>query len=242
MMEQRRAVFISYLIWAVIAIGLPSEGSANDTKSTFEIPKDMYKRIAVEPGVFAQALKLPIFKDSEESQFFANTAVQWKPDVQKEIQLRIIAVESVKVGGRQYPAGTRLSGEYFLYRLSPPEPVEINGIKICDHLGQHAQTLEIFEIKLCEDSEINGVKIPGGSKVAFMPHKTKVDQRWFDISCITPGNDMNYRGTAFKKGERIVALSDDFRPESPEDRMAECEVRVWDREVIKTLKRIGKIK
>ncbi|MCC7405546.1 MAG: hypothetical protein IT288_14200 [Bdellovibrionales bacterium] len=226
----------------LLAIGLAFQGIASDKKSAFKVPKEMYERRGVEPGVFAQALKLPIFEGTDEKQFFVNTAVQWKPNVSREIQLRVMSIENVKIGGRQYPAGTQLSGEYFLYRLYPPAPVEIYGIKICGQLGQHALTLEIFEVKLCDDSEINGVKIPGGSKVAFIPHKSKKNQRWFDISCITPGKDMTYRGTAFKKGERILALSENFRPKNPEDKMAECEVLVWDREMIETLKKSGMIK
>ncbi|MCB0364568.1 MAG: hypothetical protein H6624_08935 [Bdellovibrionaceae bacterium] len=229
-----RSVFLSCLIVGSVFVF----ANSND-----DVPKIMKSSPPiVQKDDLEKLSKWPIFKDMVWDNVYMSQVFNEGPSP-TDFVVELWVKKPVKIGGITYPRGTFVSGIGTLFRMGGEKMVvEVNSSKVCGNLGQEGQTLEIFEIKLCEDSEINGIKIPGGSKVTFIPHKSRAGQDWFDISCINPGAKMEFRGVSFKKGEKLLTLSKTFRPEESDDSASECEVNVWDREIIETLKKSGMIK
>jgi len=229
-----RIVFFMCLVVGLVPVwaGEKDEIPAQMKSSPRVVKKDDLKKLS----------KWPIFKDMVWDNAYLSQVFNEGP-APTDFVVELWVKKPVKIGGITYPRGTFVSGIGTLFRMGGEKMVvEVNSQKVCGNLGQDGLSLEIFEIRLCEDSEINGVKIPGGSKVTFIPHKSRVGQDWFDISCINPGARMEYRGVSFKKGEKLLTLSKTFRPEDSDDSASECEVNVWDREMIEPLKKSGMIK
>ncbi|MCB0387149.1 MAG: hypothetical protein KDD43_17280, partial [Bdellovibrionales bacterium] len=96
------------------------------------------------------------------------------------------------------------SGKHYIFRLWGFEPVSINGVKICDQLGQHAQTLEIFEIKLCEDLKLPEGIIPAGSVIDFPKEVPKKGIKFSDIRCLRLAKATTLKGRQVKSGVEIT--------------------------------------
>jgi hypothetical protein len=127
------------------------------------------------------------------------------------LNLTGVSPGGINLGGYIYPKGVSFDGIGDLLRIYPKDPITINGIKICGHLGQHAQTLEIFEIKLCEDLKFTEGVIPAGSIVDFLKGMTGQSIKFKDIGCVEAGRATTLKGHKVKKGEQVYPNSDEFR-------------------------------
>lgn len=149
--------------------------------------------------------------------FFASTDFQKInvrlniPDPIDGLNIGLTTTGQVEMGGRKYPAGVAVEGIGDLLRIYPKDPITINGIKICGHLGQHAQTLEIFEIKLCEDLKFTEGVIPAGSVVDFLKGLNSQSIKFKDIGCVEAGRATTLKGHKVNKGEQVYPNSDEFR-------------------------------
>ncbi|MCB0367781.1 MAG: hypothetical protein H6624_01200 [Bdellovibrionaceae bacterium] len=217
------------LIWVLVisTTTLPSQADGKsetgDKRSGFVVPDFMLEDRQVRESDLPEISKIPFFSGVDVNHLFIRTL--WKSKIDG-LNIEVMATRDMSFGGNDYPAGAHVIGRNNLFRiyLKPGIQLKVNGVKVC-RLGQHAQTLEIFEIKLCEDSEINGVKIPGGSKVAFKSKKTSQNQTWNDLGCLVLGKDTVIRGRAVKSGEHYFFGTKDGIP--PKGGEWPCEVVTW---------------
>ncbi|MCB0367289.1 MAG: hypothetical protein H6624_11415 [Bdellovibrionaceae bacterium] len=214
-----RSAFLSCLI--VVSVSVIAD--SND-----DIPKVMKSSPPVVLKDDLEKLsKWPIFKDMVWDNVYISQVFNEGPSP-TDFVVKLWVKKPVKIGGITYPRGTFVSGIGTLFRLGGEKMVvEVNSIKVCGNLGQHAQTLEIFELKLCEDSEINGLRIPGGSFVSFINGKVKAGQRWPEVGCISPGASMKFKGRTFLTGSILAPRSETGMPSDP-DKITSCEVQVWE--------------
>ena len=142
--------------------------------------------------------------------FFAKTDFQ-KVDVRLNLMdpidglnVGLTTTAQVEMGGRNYPAGVVVEGRSDLWHVYFKGPITINGIKICEYLGQHAQTLEVFEIKLCEDLKLPEGVIPAGSVIDFPKELPKKGIKFSDIRCLRPAKETTLKGRRVKSGIEIT--------------------------------------
>ncbi|MCC7405547.1 MAG: hypothetical protein IT288_14205 [Bdellovibrionales bacterium] len=169
---------------------------------------------------------LPIFKDLDWNKVFIEDLFYEGPG-SMEYYVQLKALASVVIGGMRFPKGTHISGVDLLYSMSDFKRITVNGIPVCDHLRLHGYYLAVVEMKLCSDSTINGLKIPGQSQVVFYNGKLDKKQDWFNIYCVQLGGSMKFKGENFAKGETL-------RPYSPTGRSIErpkdddpCYIEAW---------------
>jgi len=197
--------------------------SADNMGGKFVVPSFMKQEQTIDKAGLMRLSRVPFFKSTELTDLHISAFAEREDGVMVDV----VSKKSVNYGGHIYPANIRVEGEGNLLQiyLGKSISVTVNGIKICGLLGQHAQTLEIFELKLCEDSLINGLKIPGGSHIAFWKNTLKPGEFWHEISCIQAGKDMTFRGNVFLKGKLISPRTKDGIPNNDD---TECRVMIWE--------------
>ncbi|MCC7403448.1 MAG: hypothetical protein IT288_03535, partial [Bdellovibrionales bacterium] len=143
---------------------------------------------------------VPFFEKTDVSRLYISGFGKRKEGV----YANLISKDKVNYGGYLYPSGVQVSGENDLLRIYMKGSININGIEICGQLGQHAQTLEIFEIKLCDDLKLPEGVIPAGSVIDFPKGMPKNGIKFSDIRCLLPAKATSLKGRPVKSGVEIT--------------------------------------
>lgn len=116
----------------------------------------------------------------------------------------------IRIGRRDYPAGTSVVGKGFLFRVYGPVLGAIEGREICNQVGQDGRSLEIFEIGLCNDLKLPEGVVPAGSIIDFDGSVPKGKLSVKDISCMQSGGPTKIFGKPIIKGQIVSPNSTEW--------------------------------
>ena len=145
--------------------------------------------------------KIPLYRDTKKSDFAFK---QFGLDMDGQMFVMGKTVKPTKLGGIDFPAGTVIEGAGSLIRLNFDQPVTVNGVRICNEMGIHSDTLEVFEVKLCEDLKLAEGVIPAGSVIDFPKGMPKNGIKFSDIRCLLPAKATSLKGRPVKSGVEIT--------------------------------------
>lgn len=168
----------------------------------FAVPGYMKQEQTIDKAGLARLSKVPFFKSTKLTDLHISAFVEREDG----ILVDVISKTSVYYGGHRYPANVRVEGEsnlLYVY-LGKSNSVTVNGIKICGQLGQHAQTLEIFEVKLCDDLILPEGVIPAGSKIDFSKGLPTKEIKFSDIRCMVASKPTTLKGRPVQSEREIT--------------------------------------
>ena len=191
-----RSVFLSCLIVGSVFVF----ANSND-----DVPKIMKSSPPVVLKDDLEKLsKWPIFKDMVWDNVYMSQVFNEGPSP-TDFVVTLWVKKPVKIGGITYPRGTFVSGIGTLFRMGGEKMVvKVNSHKVCGNLGQDGQTLEIFEIKLCEDLKLPEGVIPAGSVVDFPKGLPKKGITFSDIRCLLVSKGTTLKGRRVFSGVEIT--------------------------------------
>jgi hypothetical protein len=191
-----RIVFFMCLVVGLVPVwaGEKDEIPAQMKSSPRVVKKDDLKKLS----------KWPIFKDMVWDNVYLSQVFNEGP-APTDFVVELWVKKPVKIGGITYPRGTFVSGIGTLFRMGGEKMVvEVNSQKVCGNLGQDGLSLEIFEIKLCEDLKLAEGVIPAGSVIDFPKGIPKSGIKFSDIRCLLPAKATSLKGRPVKPGAEIT--------------------------------------
>lgn len=198
-------------VLAILLVGALSvfEADCEDSRSKDGIPEHILTEPQIQNGAREKVAKFKILQEVKWDSVYIRELFYDGPGA-FDYTVDFWAMKPVVIGGISFPPKVQVVGKGVIYRVLGKNLGKVAGIGVCGQIGIHAESLDVFEIKLCKDVQLPEGIIPAGSIIGFFGRAPTAGLKFTDIRCLIVGGGTTLKGKKVQKGAEITPNYEDW--------------------------------